>query len=81
MFVPQDGVGFCISKVIQGAKIAVTEQGTEAGAVTIVQMMATSAFPGFECKQVHFYADHPFLFLLGDLHGNVLFQGAFVGGN
>lgn len=79
MFVPQDGVGFCISKVIQGAKIAVTEQGTEAGAVTIVQMMATSAFPGFECKQVHFYADHPFLFLLGDLQGNVLFQGAFVG--
>ncbi len=42
---------------------------------------ATTAFRPQERKQVHFYADHPFLFLLGDLHGNVLFQGAFVGGN
>lgn len=81
MFVAKDGEEFCISKVIQGAKISVTEKGTEAGAVTIVQMMATTAFRPQERKQVHFYADHPFLFLLGDLHGNVLFQGAFVGGN
>lgn len=79
MFVPKDDYSFCISKVIQGAKIAVTEKGTEAGAVTIVEMMATSAFHPEEPKRVYFYADRPFLFFLGDLHGNVLFQGAFVG--
>lgn len=75
----QDPWRFWIGNVIQKAKIAVTEWGTEAGAVTVV-MMAGSAFPGEEPKRVYFTVDHPFVFAIGEASsGTLLFQGVFSG--
>ena len=69
---------FFISKVIQKSRIGVAEWGTEAAAVTIVEMEPTSVGPGE--KQVYFYADRPFLFLIGEsTSGTILFEGAYTG--
>lgn len=74
------GWDFWISKVIQKAKIAVTEWGTEAGAVTVVVMDGESAAPGPEPKKVYFKADHPFVFAIGEASsGTLLFEGIFSG--
>ncbi len=70
---------FAIDKVIQKARISVTEWGTEAAAVTVVTMYS-SLGPGDEPKRVNFYADHPFLFLIGEsTSGTILFEGAYTG--
>ena len=57
------------------------EWGTEAAAVTIVEMEgATSPDPGVEPKRVNFYADHPFVFLIGEASsGTILFEGTYTG--
>lgn len=71
---------YYISKVIQKARISVTEWGTEAAAVTVVEMGVGSAGPGEEPKRVFFYADHPFLFMIGEAtSGVILFEGAYTG--
>lgn len=72
---------FFIGKVIQKAKISVAEWGTEAAAVTVVMMGATAIAPGHEePKRVYFYADHPFVFLIGEAtSGTILFEGAYTG--
>jgi len=57
-----------ISRVLHKAVIEVNEEGTEAAAVTVVEMIE-SATPGF-------YADRPFLFAIRDRHsGAILFMG------
>jgi serpin B len=57
-----------ISRVLHKAVIEVNEEGTEAAAVTIVEMIE-SATPGF-------YADRPFFFAIRDRHsGAILFMG------
>lgn len=74
-----DGVtsGFYISRVLQKAKITVAEWGTEAAAVTVVEMGEKSALPG---KVVHFEADHPFVFIIGEQEsGTILFEGVYTG--
>ena len=76
------GWRFWIESVIQKAKISVAEWGTEAAAVTVVQMDAESAMPGDPEKprEVYFYADHPFVFLIGEVtSGAILFEGVFTG--
>ena len=81
MCAPQNGlpVEAAISKVIQKARIAVAEWGTEAAAVTIVEMEATSAGPGEE-KPVKFTCDHSFAWLIAErTSGAILFEGAFRG--
>ena len=72
---------YWIGKVIQKARIAVDEWGTEAAAVTVVEMEGqTEGDPGHEPKRVYFYADHPFVFLIGETtSGAILFEGAFTG--
>lgn len=44
-------------------------------------MGMTSDFPvGEEPKRVQFYADHPFLFMIGEsTSGVILFEGAYTG--
>lgn len=75
------GYNFNIGKVLQKARISVAEWGTEAAAVTVVEMSATSAGPGeTEPKRVYFYADHPFAFVIGEAtSGTILFEGVFTG--
>jgi serpin B len=78
MFENKDGYYYWISKVIQKSRIAVSEWGTEAGSVTVVEMNGpTDAGPG--SKQVYFYADHPFVFVIGEeTSGTILFEGVVM---
>ena len=70
---------FRISRVIQKAKLTLAEWGTEAAAVTVVEMeKATSVGPGAE--PVKFYADRPFVFVLAENTSEaILFEGVFQG--
>lgn len=69
-----------ISLVKQKTFIDVNEKGTEAAAVTIVGMVATSAFPPPTLKKVDFFVDRPFLFLIREQStGAILFMGQKVG--
>lgn len=78
MFTPKDDYYYWISKVIQKSRISVSEWGTEAGSVTVVEMDgATDAGPG--PKEVFFYADHPFVFIIGEeTSGTILFEGVMM---
>ena len=77
MFQPkQPKYYYWIEKVIQKARIKVSEKGTEAGAVTIVEMDGVAEAPGDEPKKVFFYADRPFVFVIGEkTSGTILFEG------
>ena len=76
----KSGYSFWIGSVIQKARISVAEWGTEAAAVTVVMMCGESTGPGEEPKRVYFYADHPFLFVIGEAtSGTILFEGAYTG--
>ena len=81
MFEPKPGYYYWISKVIQKARISVAEWGTEAAAVTVVEMMGESAYmPGDEPKRINFFADHPFVYLIGETtSGTILFEGVYAG--
>lgn len=73
----KDGYYYWISKVIQKSRIAVSEWGTEAGSVTVVVMDGAMAGPS--PKQVYFYADHPFVFVIGEeTSGTILFEGVVM---
>ena len=66
-----------ISNVNHRAKIKVDETGTEAAAITEIDMVETSAIPEPEPEVIkNFYADRPFLFVIKDVKYNVdLFVG------
>lgn len=69
--------GFYISRVLQKARMTVAEWGTEAAAVTVVEVTEKSALPG---KVIQVRADHPFVFVLGEQEsGTVLFEGVYTG--
>lgn len=69
---------FFVSKMLQKAKIEVSEQGTKAAAVTAA-IMLTAAAP-VEMRNVEFHADHPFVYLITDTNsGAILFMGQFTG--
>jgi serpin B len=62
-----------ISKVLHKSFVEVNEEGTEAAAVTSVEISLT-AFPGPEPLQ--FFVDHPFLFAIREKNtGTILFIG------
>lgn len=66
-----------VSQILQGAKIIVDEEGTEAAAVTYVSGDLTS--PG-EPEHVTFTADHPFLYAIHEFStGTIFFMGAYCG--
>ena len=68
-----------IDKIIQKARINVTEWGTEAGAVTEVDL-GPSSTPDEDIRTVDFYADHPFAFFIAEKSsGVILFEGIYAG--
>lgn len=70
-----DPNGYFISQVIQSAKIAVNEDGTEAAAATIVDVKCTAMPPEDGVRLVF---DRPFLYGIVDLQtGLPLFLGTF----
>ena len=84
MFQPKEReYEFYIGQVIQKARIAIDEYGTEAAAVTVVEMEAATAGPPDDedlPKRVYFYADHPFVFAIGEsTSGAILFEGVYAG--
>lgn len=69
-----------ISKVIHKANITVNETGTEAAAVTVIEMKYTSAGPSQDPRTVTFTADHPFLYTISETtSGAILFTGVYTG--
>ena len=69
--------GLYISRVLQKAKIQVAEWGTEAAAVTVVEVAEKSSMPE---QVVYFTADHPFVFVIGEQEsGTILFEGIYTG--
>lgn len=74
-----DGVspGFYISRVLQKAKITVAEWGTEAAAVTVVEMTEKASMPS---NEIQVTADHPFVYIIGEQEsGTILFEGVYSG--
>lgn len=72
------GGGFFVSKMLQKAKIEVSEEGTKAAAVTaaIMTMSALTEPP----LHVNFHADRPFLYFITDgASGTILFMGQYAG--
>lgn len=68
-----------VSKMLQKAKIEVSEEGTKAAAVTAAVMMMTSLNPPVP-RHVSFHADHPFAYFITQRgSGAVLFIGQYTG--
>ncbi len=67
--------GVCISRVKHKAVVDVAEEGTEAAAVTSVEIKATSVAAPVD--RFNFIADRPFFFAIrDDATGSILFLGA-----
>ena len=63
----------------QVAKIKVNEKGTEAAAVTVIEV-ANDAGPKSEPRRVAFHATRPFLYIIKDqISGAILFIGQYTG--
>ncbi|MBR5703431.1 MAG: serpin family protein [Bacteroidales bacterium] len=69
-----------VSRVFQKAKIKVDEKGSEAAAVTVIDMKETSVGPGSEPVIPEFYATRPFMYLIREIStGAILFMGKYDG--
>ncbi len=67
-----------VSKMLQKAKIEVSEEGTKAAAVTVAIMTMTALAP--EPVKVEFHADRPFVYFISDSStGAIYFIGQFTG--
>lgn len=66
-----------VSLLKQKAAIEVTEDGTQASAVTVTEM---NSYADFKLPQAKFYADHSFVYLIHETSsGLVLFMGTYDG--
>ncbi len=66
--------GIFISRVLHKSFVEVNEEGTEAAAVTIVEVVAISALPGPE--KIYFKVNRPFIFVIKEKQTNaILFMG------
>lgn len=78
-FSRMSGDALYVSKMLQKAKIEVSEEGTKAAAVTAAIMTMTSLNPA-EPRRVTFHADHPFAYLIMQrASGAILFMGQYAG--
>ena len=67
-----------ISDVLHKARIKVDEQGSEAAAVTVIEMKDYAAGPGFQAPEFH--ADHPFIYAITEVSsGAIFFIGQYTG--
>jgi serpin B len=74
---PGEPESLSLSEVIHKAFVDVNEEGTEAAAATAVVMRGMAA--SVHARPPVFRADHPFLFLIRDIHsGAILFLGRVV---
>lgn len=74
-----DGKAY-VSKMIQKAKIEVSEEGTKAAAVTAATMMMAS-LETHDPRRVNFHADRPFVYMITHrTTGTIFFIGQFTGG-
>ena len=69
-----DGMNIFINRVLHKTFISVSEQGTKAGAATVVEIAPGSAAPEMEFKEV--ILDRPFVYILIDCETNLPF---FIG--
>ena len=70
---------FYISKMLQKAKIEVSEEGTKAAAVTAAIMTMAALNPD-EPRHVEFHANRPFVYMITETTtGSILFMGQFTG--
>ncbi len=68
-----------VSKMLQKAKIEVSEEGTKAAAVTAA-IMTMSALRPEEPRHVEFHANRPFVYMITESStGAILFMGQFTG--
>lgn len=67
-----------ISKILQKAKIEVTEEGTKAAAVTAAMMVGASLVHE-EPRKVEFHANRPFVYMITEQNGAILFLGQYTG--
>ena len=67
-----------ISKMLQKAKIEVSEEGTKASAVTMAMVAMTALRP--EPRKVEFHANRPFIYMITEHStGAILFMGQYAG--
>ena len=67
----------CIGNMFQVAKIKLDEEGTEAAAVTVITVEATSLPP----VPKQFHANRPFLYVISEQStGTIFFIGQYTGG-
>ena len=67
-----------ISKMLQKAKIEVSEEGTKASAVTMAMVELTALRP--EPRKVEFHANRPFIYMITERStGAILFMGQYTG--
>lgn len=70
---------FYVSKMFQKAKIEVSEEGTKAAAVTAAIMMMSAMRPEKK-RNVVFYADSPFAYIISENStGSIYFMGQYTG--
>lgn len=68
-----------ISKMLQKAKIEVSEEGTRAAAVTAGIMAMSMARPD-QVRRVNFHCERPFAYIITDNYtGTILFMGQYTG--
>ncbi len=67
-----------ISKILQKAKIEVSEEGTKAAAVTAAIMVGASLVHE-EPRKVEFHANRPFVYMITEQNGAILFLGQYTG--
>ena len=68
-----------ISMIKQVAKIEVSEEGTEAAAITIIGMYE-AALPDNQPSFINFHANRPFLYIISEkTTGAIFFIGQYTG--
>ena len=72
--------GVFVSEVLQKASFKLDEDGTEAAAITEVEIAATAPADGSSSRHKVFWANHPFLYMISERSSQaILFVGTFTG--